>query len=168
MFSLVYCYSLFFQLFWLFERSFLVLQCQTLLPTKLTYDLHFSYFCFLWTLSWLLLVQGQYKSTLVCPVCKKVSVTFDAFMYLSLPLPSATTRTMTITVISGDGSAPPTPFTVTVPKQGKCKDLLQAISTACSLRNGEKLLLVEVCGNWLRVDSYHIRAYLLSGCLKMF
>ncbi|KAJ6755604.1 UBIQUITIN CARBOXYL-TERMINAL HYDROLASE [Salix purpurea] len=42
--------------------------------------------------------QGQYKSTLVCPDCRKVSVTFDPFMYLSLPLPSTNTRTMTLTV----------------------------------------------------------------------
>ncbi|KAI8098402.1 uncharacterized protein B0P05DRAFT_582735 [Gilbertella persicaria] len=32
------------------------------------------------------LFQGQYKSRLVCDECKKVSVTFDPFMYLSLPL----------------------------------------------------------------------------------
>ncbi|GLJ47751.1 hypothetical protein SUGI_1008530 [Cryptomeria japonica] len=88
--------------------------------------------------------QGQYKSTLVCPVCNKISVTFDPFMYLSLPLPSATSRTMTITVFSSDGSALPTPYTVTVPKQGKCKDLVHALNTACSLRNGERLLLAEI------------------------
>lgn len=35
------------------------------------------------------LFQGQYKSRLVCDVCKKKSVTFDTFMYLSLPLPSS-------------------------------------------------------------------------------
>lgn len=88
--------------------------------------------------------QGQYKSTLVCPVCNKVSVTFDPFMYLSLPLPSATTRTMTVTVFSSDGAMPPTPHTVTVPKQGRCKDLVQALNSACSLQNGERLLLAEI------------------------
>ncbi|PIK48608.1 putative ubiquitin carboxyl-terminal hydrolase 19 [Apostichopus japonicus] len=31
--------------------------------------------------------QGQYKSKLVCPVCNKVSITFDPFMQLSVPLP---------------------------------------------------------------------------------
>ncbi|KAJ6778906.1 UBIQUITIN CARBOXYL-TERMINAL HYDROLASE 5 [Salix koriyanagi] len=40
--------------------------------------------------------QGQYKSTLVCPECNKISVTFDPFMYLSLPLQSTTTRSMTV------------------------------------------------------------------------
>lgn len=33
------------------------------------------------------LFQGMYKSTVVCPVCDVVSVTFDPFMDLSVPLP---------------------------------------------------------------------------------
>lgn len=93
----------------------------------------------------ILFFQGQYKSTLVCPVCGKVSVTFDPFMYLSLPLQFASTRSMTAVIFSCDGSSPPTSFTVNVPKQGRCRDLLQALSNACSLKNGEKLLIAEVC-----------------------
>ncbi|KAF8395483.1 hypothetical protein HHK36_019429 [Tetracentron sinense] len=91
--------------------------------------------------------QGQYRSTLVCPVCKKVSVTFDPFMYLSLPLPSTTTRMMTVAIISADGSTPPSPVTITVPKYGKCKDLIQALSIACSLRSDETLLVAEIYNN---------------------
>jgi len=33
------------------------------------------------------LFHGQYKSTLVCSICNRVSVTFDPFMTLSLPIP---------------------------------------------------------------------------------
>ncbi|KAL2233147.1 UNVERIFIED_CONTAM: Ubiquitin carboxyl-terminal hydrolase 10 [Sesamum indicum] len=88
--------------------------------------------------------QGQYKSTLVCPVCNKISITFDPFMYLSLPLPSTTTRSMTATVFYGDGSGLPMPFTVTLPKQGCCKDLNQALGIACCLQDDEYLLLAEV------------------------
>lgn len=33
------------------------------------------------------LFTGMYKSTLVCPVCQKVSITFDPFTNLTLPLP---------------------------------------------------------------------------------
>lgn len=91
--------------------------------------------------------QGQYKSTLVCPVCKKVSVTFDPFMYLSLPLPSRMTRSMTVTVVGTDGNSKPLPYTVTVPKNGKCVDLVQALSTACSLEVDETLLMVEIYNN---------------------
>ncbi|KAL3817855.1 hypothetical protein ACJIZ3_003760 [Penstemon smallii] len=88
--------------------------------------------------------QGQYKSTLVCPLCEKISITFDPFMYLSLPLPSTATRSLTITVFYGDGSGLPMPFTVTVLKQGCLKDLAQALGTACCLCSNEYLLLAEV------------------------
>ncbi|XP_068649713.1 ubiquitin carboxyl-terminal hydrolase 9-like [Aristolochia californica] len=89
--------------------------------------------------------QGQYKSTLVCPICNKISVTFDPFMYLSVPLPSTETRTMTITVIFSDGSMFPMPYTVTVQKHGFWKDLIQALSVACCLEIDESLLIAEVC-----------------------
>ncbi|KAL5203880.1 hypothetical protein ABZP36_008751 [Zizania latifolia] len=88
--------------------------------------------------------QGQYKSTLVCPTCGKVSVTFDPFMYLSLPLQFTSTRSITVMVFTFDGSNPPTSYTVNVPKQGRCRDLIQALSNACSLRNGERLLIAEI------------------------
>ncbi|KAK9289719.1 hypothetical protein L1049_007878 [Liquidambar formosana] len=93
------------------------------------------------------LCQGQYRSRLICPVCKKVSVTFDPFMYLSLPVPSATMRTMTVTVVSTDGTTLPSPVTVSVPKCGRWKDLIQALSIACSLRSDETLLVAEIYNN---------------------
>ncbi|XP_010917945.1 ubiquitin carboxyl-terminal hydrolase 8 isoform X2 [Elaeis guineensis] len=91
--------------------------------------------------------QGQYRSRLVCPVCNKVSVTFDPFMHLSLPLPSTKMRTMTVTVFSTDGSSVPSSYTVNVPKYGKSKDLIHALSIACSLRDDESLLVAEVYSN---------------------
>ncbi|CAL9184084.1 ubiquitin carboxyl-terminal hydrolase 8-like isoform X1 [Musa acuminata AAA Group] len=93
------------------------------------------------------LCHGQYRSTLVCPVCNKSSVTFDPFMYLSLPLPSTTVRTMTVTVFSTDGLSRPSSYTVNVPKSGNCKDLVQALSIACSLKHDESLLVAEVFCN---------------------
>ncbi|KAE9612024.1 putative ubiquitinyl hydrolase 1 [Lupinus albus] len=119
--------------------------------------------------------QGQYKSTLVCPVCDKVSITFDPFMYLSLPMPSTITRTMTVTVFYGDGSGLPMPFTVNVLKLGCCRDLCTALGTACCLKSDEMLLLAEVydhkifryLGNPLEPlssikDEEHIVAYRLK------
>lgn len=35
------------------------------------------------------LFHGQYKSTLVCAICSKVSVTFDPFLTLTVPIPGA-------------------------------------------------------------------------------
>ncbi|UZJ55146.1 hypothetical protein CBS101457_004466 [Exobasidium rhododendri] len=42
------------------------------------------------------LFQGQYRSTLVCPDCGKVSIKFDPFMYLTLPIPNRKTYTRKI------------------------------------------------------------------------
>ncbi|CAN4099044.1 unnamed protein product [Withania somnifera] len=91
--------------------------------------------------------QGQYRSTLVCPVCKKVSVTFDPFMYLSLPLPSTSMRSMTLTVIKSGSVIQISTFTITVPKDGKLEDLIRALSTACSLEDDETLLVAEIYNN---------------------
>ncbi|XP_073317409.1 ubiquitin carboxyl-terminal hydrolase 5-like [Primulina huaijiensis] len=123
--------------------------------------------------------QGQFKSTLVCPVCNKVSVTFDPFMYLSLPLQPATTRSMTVTVFTCDGSALPAACSVTVPKQGRCRDLIQALTNACSLQLNEKLLLAEIRGHLIYrfledplislssiKDDDHLTAYKISKVLK--
>lgn len=88
--------------------------------------------------------QGQYKSTLVCPVCNKVSVTFDPFMYLSLPLQATTTRTMTVTIFTSDGSALPSTYTVTVPKHGRCRDLIQVLGNIGSLKQSEELKVAEI------------------------
>ncbi|GER41821.1 ubiquitin carboxyl-terminal hydrolase [Striga asiatica] len=93
------------------------------------------------------LCQGQYRSTLVCPVCKKLSITFDPFMYLSLPLPCSKLRTMTLTVLSSDGTTMPHPVTIRVPDDGTLKDLIEALGIACSLREDETLLITEIFGH---------------------
>lgn len=97
----------------------------------------------------------------MCPVCDKISITFDPFMYLSLPLPSIATRPMTVTVFCVDGSNLPTPFTVNVLKQGSCKDLSQALGIACCLRSDEYLLLAEVssfCSSLLSCEDFRIES----------
>ncbi|CAI9776559.1 unnamed protein product [Fraxinus pennsylvanica] len=99
--------------------------------------------------------QGQYKSTLVCPVCNKVSVTFDPFIAL------------------------PTACTVSVPKQGRCWNLIQALSNDCSLQLNEKLLLAEIRGHLIYrfledplislssiKDDDHLAAYKIPKDLK--
>ncbi|KAJ1690524.1 hypothetical protein LUZ63_014679 [Rhynchospora breviuscula] len=91
--------------------------------------------------------QGQYKSTLVCPVCKKVSITFDPFMYLSLPLSASNTRTMTVTVISTNGTTEPSQHIISMLKSAQLKHLIQGLSASCSLRDDETLLIASVYSN---------------------
>ncbi|CAI7903702.1 unnamed protein product [Closterium sp. NIES-53] len=91
--------------------------------------------------------QGQYKSTLVCPHCKKVSVTFDPFMYLSLPLPCKATRSLHLMLLSSFGDQPPRALTVTVPRTGRILDLQRALAEACQLPPGERLHVAEIYNN---------------------
>ena len=34
------------------------------------------------------LFHGQFKSTLECALCKRISITFDPFLMIALPIPS--------------------------------------------------------------------------------
>lgn len=51
--------------------------------------------------------HGLFKSTLVCPECSKVSVTFDPFCYLTLPLPMKKDRTMEVLLVRNDPQSRP-------------------------------------------------------------
>ena len=44
------------------------------------------------------LFHGLLKSTVVCPECPKISVTFDPFCYLSLPLPVRKERQIEVSI----------------------------------------------------------------------
>ncbi|XP_012285087.1 uncharacterized protein LOC105702247 isoform X2 [Orussus abietinus] len=50
--------------------------------------------------------QGQFKSTVVCAVCKHVSVTYEPFMYLSVPLPHAMEKQLSVTYIPANSDSP--------------------------------------------------------------
>ncbi|KAI2662087.1 Ubiquitin carboxyl-terminal hydrolase 15 [Labeo rohita] len=74
--------------------------------------------------------HGLFKSTLVCPECNKVSVTFDPFCYLSVPLPVSKERVMEVFYVSLDPTAKPTQYRLIVPKAGRVSDLCAALSQA--------------------------------------
>ncbi|XP_075893390.1 ubiquitin carboxyl-terminal hydrolase 4 [Nelusetta ayraudi] len=77
--------------------------------------------------------HGLFKSTLVCPECSKVSVTFDPFCYLTLPLPMKKDRTMEVFLVQADPQSKPTQYRVVVPKLGSVTDLCSALSKLCGL-----------------------------------
>ncbi|KAM9752836.1 LOW QUALITY PROTEIN: ubiquitin carboxyl-terminal hydrolase 11-like [Menidia menidia] len=72
--------------------------------------------------------HGLFKSTLVCPECLTVSVTFDPFCYLSAPLPASRGRLMDVFFLSLDPLAKPVQHRVLVPKAGLVGDLCSALS----------------------------------------
>ncbi|XP_023587656.1 ubiquitin carboxyl-terminal hydrolase 11 isoform X1 [Trichechus manatus latirostris] len=72
--------------------------------------------------------HGLFKSTLVCPDCGNVSVTFDPFCYLSVPLPVSPKRVMEVFYVSMDPRRKPEQHRLIVPKKGKISDLCVALS----------------------------------------
>ncbi|XP_075395077.1 ubiquitin carboxyl-terminal hydrolase 11 isoform X2 [Tenrec ecaudatus] len=72
--------------------------------------------------------HGLFKSTLVCPDCGNVSVTFDPFCYLSVPLPVNPKRVMEVFYVSMDPRRKPEQHRLIVPKKGKVSDLCVALS----------------------------------------
>ncbi|XP_072175057.1 ubiquitin carboxyl-terminal hydrolase 4-like [Diadema setosum] len=89
------------------------------------------------------LFHGQFKSTLVCPECQKVSVTFDPFSFLSLPLPTKKERTMEVFLIRLEPHAKPLQMKVIVPKHGMVSDLCKAISKITGI-SPDKMAVTDV------------------------
>lgn len=86
--------------------------------------------------------QGQLKSTLVCPKCEGVSITFDPYMYLSLPLPVETSRALNVTVFQ-EGKVP-TQYQVKVPKKGMLSEFRAAIAQMCGIEDAKRIVIFEV------------------------
>ncbi|KAJ7912748.1 hypothetical protein B0H13DRAFT_2006012 [Mycena leptocephala] len=73
------------------------------------------------------LFQGQYQSTLVCPECQKVSITFDPFMYLTLPLPVQKKWKHIIFYVPWDIDKPHVKVPVEIGRDASFKDLRQLL-----------------------------------------
>ncbi|XP_074481651.1 ubiquitin carboxyl-terminal hydrolase 15 isoform X4 [Sebastes fasciatus] len=87
--------------------------------------------------------HGLFKSTLVCPVCAKVSVTFDPFCYLTLPLPMKKERTLEVYLVRLDPMAKPTQYKLTVPKVGYISDLCTSLSNLAEVP-AEKMIVTDI------------------------
>ncbi|KAM7064375.1 ubiquitin carboxyl-terminal hydrolase 4 isoform 2-T2 [Molossus nigricans] len=87
--------------------------------------------------------HGLFKSTLVCPQCAKVSVTFDPFCYLTLPLPLKKDRVMEVFLVPADPLCRPTQYRVTVPLMGAVSDLCEALSRLSGIA-AENMVVTDV------------------------
>uniref|UniRef100_A0A8C7FVP7 Ubiquitin carboxyl-terminal hydrolase n=1 Tax=Oncorhynchus kisutch TaxID=8019 RepID=A0A8C7FVP7_ONCKI len=87
--------------------------------------------------------HGLFKSTLVCPECAKISVTFDPFCYLTLPLPMKKDRTMEVFLVRIDPQSRPTQYRVVVPKLGSVTDLCSALSRLSGIL-AENMVVADV------------------------
>ncbi|KAM8930802.1 ubiquitin carboxyl-terminal hydrolase 19 [Pelodytes ibericus] len=92
------------------------------------------------------LFQGQYKSKLVCPVCAKVSITFDPFLYLPVPLPQKQ-KLLTVYFFAKEPHKKPVKFLVSISKDhSSAADVLSSISQSVRVKT-ENLKLAEVVKN---------------------
>ncbi|KAL0589202.1 Ubiquitin carboxyl-terminal hydrolase 11 [Plecturocebus cupreus] len=87
--------------------------------------------------------HGLFKSTLVCPDCGNVSVTFDPFCYLSVPLPISHKRVLEVFFIPMDPRRKPEQHRLVVPKKGKISDLCVALSKHTGI-SPERMMVADV------------------------
>ncbi|XP_062977132.1 ubiquitin carboxyl-terminal hydrolase 4 isoform X3 [Elgaria multicarinata webbii] len=87
--------------------------------------------------------HGLFKSTLVCPKCSKISVTFDPFCYLTLPLPLKKDRPMEVFFVFADPQRKPTQYRVVVPMMGGVSDLCDALSKLSGIP-AENMVVTDV------------------------
>lgn len=76
--------------------------------------------------------HGLFKSTLVCPECAKISVTFDPFCYLTLPLPMKKERTLEVYLVRMDPLAKPMQVSL----------FMYEMPDSCSINSETKLLYI--------------------------
>lgn len=89
------------------------------------------------------LFHGLLKSTVVCPECPKVSVTFDPFCHLSLPLPVKKERVIEVFLVFMDQTKCPTQYKVTCPKNGCMRDMCEALSKLSGVES-DKMVVTDV------------------------
>jgi len=89
--------------------------------------------------------HGLFKSTVVCPEqnCRKKSITFDPFCFLSLPLPIKKERSIEVFVIYENPKKKPVQMKVIVPKMGCVQDLCNAVSKMTTIP-AEKMVVTDV------------------------
>ncbi|KAI1353065.1 hypothetical protein F5Y01DRAFT_67231 [Xylaria sp. FL0043] len=90
------------------------------------------------------LFTGLYKSTLVCPVCDKVSITFDPFNNLTLQLPIANKWSHTVKFFPLNDK--PIDIRVELDKHDSIKGLKQFISS----RTGVPIERLHGCEEWTK------------------
>ncbi|CAM4694302.1 unnamed protein product [Lepidochelys kempii] len=92
------------------------------------------------------LFQGQYKSKLVCPVCAKVSITFDPFLYLPVPLPQKQ-KVLTVYYFAKEPHKKPVKFLVSTSKENSsAAEVLDSVAHSVRVKP-ENLRLAEVIKN---------------------
>ena len=88
------------------------------------------------------LFNGFYKNTMECPVCGKISITFDPYSLLTLQLPIENTFQHTVTFVSLHGK--PVNHMIDMDKNSKLKIVKDNVAFKHPGVRGDRLWMVEV------------------------
>ena len=110
------------------------------------------------------LMHGQYKSTLVCPDCKTISITFDPYMMLSLPIPQIEYSKFFLYFISENPKQLPTKVTFNIPKNTSSSDIKVQLAKTLGVKENNIVIallkehkLVEMVGE--NADAYYLKEH---------
>ncbi|ETS64541.1 hypothetical protein PaG_01006 [Moesziomyces aphidis] len=95
------------------------------------------------------LFQGQYRSTLVCPECSKISIKFDPFMYLTLPIPNKKVWRAQVYFVPLEPTKPMQKFHVQLPAGSTVSKLRQKVAAQFGVETRQL-----ICG-----EVWHHRIY---------
>lgn len=90
------------------------------------------------------LMQGQYRSEVVCPDCKRISVTFDPYLFLTVPLPTERHKLIEYTYVGSKSSETPKMYGQKMLKVADIDMLKQSISKVHDVPKDE----IFVCDIW--------------------
>ncbi|XP_078423950.1 ubiquitin carboxyl-terminal hydrolase 15 isoform X2 [Cetorhinus maximus] len=91
--------------------------------------------------------HGLFKSTLVCPECSKVSVTFDPFCYLTLPLPLKKERTLEVFLVRMEPLTKPMQMVVTDIYNHRFHRIFSMDENLSSIMERDDIFVFEVTGS---------------------
>ncbi|XP_065350294.1 uncharacterized protein LOC135946144 [Cloeon dipterum] len=91
--------------------------------------------------------QGQFKSTVICNVCRHVSVTFEPFMYLSVPLPHAMQMQIRVVYVPADVSLAPVRVMLVLNRADQVRELLNVLIEMLALPDNTSITVCEVLDN---------------------
>lgn len=96
------------------------------------------------------LFQGQYRSTVVCPDCDKVSITFDPFMYVTTNLPVTKKWAGKVFVVPLEASRGIIEVELEVSKNGTIKTLKSVVGKLLDIEPKHLILTEEWKGKFYR------------------
>uniref|UniRef100_A0A5S6QVM2 Ubiquitin carboxyl-terminal hydrolase n=1 Tax=Trichuris muris TaxID=70415 RepID=A0A5S6QVM2_TRIMR len=100
------------------------------------------------------LFNGLLKSTVICPECHKVSITFDPFGVLSLPLPEKPDKQILVSFVPLDPNQPVVQHVIGVKRNHVVKDVLVSLSSLVNVP-AKRIICADLANGQAQVIQAH-------------